>query len=296
MTAQPLPTPSGTVDRGAIDVIPLPRSSSQEGRRSFPDRPRLKFPTFNLLGIRVQAITLHDMLAIVSEAALSQAKYVVANHNMHSLYVWHHDSKMRDLCARADFTHIDGLPLIPLCRLFGFRLKREHRTAYMEFLPALAAEAIKQEWRTYYLGSEPDVLEKGAARLREQYPGLQLRTHHGYFDTHGAENEAVLSDIRAYAPDVLLVGMGMPRQEAWINENLDHIAAKTIFCCGCTMDYVAGKIPPCPRWLGDIGFEWLYRLLSEPARLWHRYLVEPWFVLGQLLKACFKLGRSVDRF
>jgi UDP-N-acetyl-D-mannosaminuronic acid transferase (WecB/TagA/CpsF family) len=60
------------------------------------------------------------------------------------------------------------------------------------------------------------------------------------------------------------------------------------------MDYVAGKIPPCPRWLGDIGFEWLYRLLAEPARLWRRYLVEPWFVLGQLGSAYFKLGRSFE--
>ena len=67
---------------------------------------------------------------------------------------------------------------------------------------------------------------KRSSLLRERNPGLQLRTHHGYFDTHGAENEAVLSDIRAYAPDVLMVGMGMPRQEIWVNENLERIAAQ----------------------------------------------------------------------
>jgi N-acetylglucosaminyldiphosphoundecaprenol N-acetyl-beta-D-mannosaminyltransferase len=162
----------------------------------------------------------------------------------------------------------------------------------VEFLPLLAAEAAnKQGWRIYYLGSEPGVVEKGAACLRERHPGLQLRTHHGYFDTHGAENEAVLSDIRAYAPDVLMVGLGMPRQDIWVNENLDHIAARTIFsCCGCTMDYIAGRTPSCPRWLANNGFEWLYRLLAEPTRLWRRYLVEPWFVLIQLGSAYFRLG------
>ena len=73
-----------------------------------------------------------------------------------------------------------------------------------------------------------------------------------------------------------MVGMGMPRQEIWANENLDHIAARAIFStCGCTMDYIAGKTPACPRWIGNNGFEWLYRLIAEPARLWHRYLVDP---------------------
>jgi N-acetylglucosaminyldiphosphoundecaprenol N-acetyl-beta-D-mannosaminyltransferase len=131
--------------------------------------------------------------------------------------------------------------------------------------------------------------------LREQYPGLELRTHHGYFETQGAENEAVLLDIRSYAPDVLMVGMGMPRQEAWVSENIDCIDARTIFsCCGCTMDYIAGKVSSCPRWLGNIGFEWLYRLGVEPARLWYRYLVEPWFILLQLGASYFKLGGAFE--
>jgi N-acetylglucosaminyldiphosphoundecaprenol N-acetyl-beta-D-mannosaminyltransferase len=295
MSAQLLPsTPNGDIDRQAGDVTPLGRSFDQEGQRIFPDRSRAKFPMFNLGGIRVQAITQREILAIISEAARSQEKYVVANHNMHSLYLWHRDSKMRGLYARADYTHIDGLPLIPLFRLFGFRLKREHRIAYIDFWPVLATEAIKQGWRIYYLGSEPGIAEKGADRLLERHPSLHLRTHHGYFDTHGAENEAVLADIRAYAPAVLLVGMGMPRQEAWVDENLDHISARTIFsCCGCTMEYFAGKIPTCPRWLGNIGFEWLYRLFAEPTRLWRRYLVEPWFVFGQLINAYVKFGRKL---
>jgi len=259
-----------------------------------PERSDLRFPTFDLHGIRVQAITARGLLAIISEAVLHQAKYVVANHNTHGLYSWHNNLEMRKLHARADFIHIDGLPLIPLFRLFGFRLTRKHRVAYMEFLPLLATEAVKRGWRIYYLGSRPGVVEKGAEILRARYTGLQLRVHHGYFDTQGTANQAVLSDIRAYAPDVLMVGMGMPRQEAWINKNLEDIFARAIFCCGCTMDYVAGTIPSCPRWLGDRGFEWLYRLLAEPARLWRRYLVEPWFVLGQLGTAYLRRRQSYE--
>jgi N-acetylglucosaminyldiphosphoundecaprenol N-acetyl-beta-D-mannosaminyltransferase len=244
----------------------------------------------------VQAITMHDLLDIVTDAVRNNEKYLVTNLNMHYLYGLHRYSEIREHHARANFTHIDGLPLIPLLRLFGFKLKHENRVAYVEFLPFLAAESAKKHgWRIYYLGSEPGVAERGAEFLRERNPGLQLRTHHGYFETNGAENDAVLSDIRAYAPDILMVGMGMPRQEVWVNENLEHIAARTIFSCsGCTMDYIAGKTPACPRWLGNNGFEWLYRLITEPTRLWHRYLIEPWFVLAQLGGAYLKVGGTFN--
>ena len=254
----------------------------------------MNFPTFNLMGIRVQAITASDLLCIIYEATQKQAKYVIANHNTHSLYVWFHDDKMRDFHARADFTHVDGMPLIALFTPFGIPLRREHRIGYADFLPLLAKEAVKHGWRIYHLGSKPGVGEKGVAILRDQYPGLQVRTHHGHFDVQRSENEAVLADIRAYQPDVLLVGMGMPRQEAWIYDNLRSISARTIFCSGGMMDLVAGEIPTCPRWLGQVGLEWCYRLCSEPSRLWRRYLVEPWFVLGQLSGAPLRLGRSLN--
>lgn len=282
ITQQSLPTPKDTIDR--------------EGNGPVPVRSRLTFPTFDVLSIGVQAVTTHDLLAIISESVAHDERYVVTNLNMHYLYGVHCYPEIRDHHARAHFTHVDGLPLIPLMRLFGIKLKHENRIAYVEFLPLLAAEAAKKHgWRIYYLGSEPGVAEKGAAFLREQNPGLQLRTHHGYFDTRGAENDAVLSDIRAYSPDILMVGMGMPRQELWVSENLERIAARTIFStCGCTIDYIAGKTPACPRWMGNNGFEWLYRLFAEPTRLWHRYLVEPWFVLIQFGSAYFKLGRTFD--
>ncbi len=263
---------------------------------SIPERSGGQFPTFDMLSIRVQAITTHDLLAIISEAVVNEAKYVVTNLNMHYLYGLHRYSEIRDHHARADFTHVDGLPLIPLLRLFGIKLKHENRIAYVEFLPLLAAEAARSA------SGESITWDRSPASPREEQlffergiPGLQLRTHHGYFDTQGAENEDVLADIRGYAPDVLMVGMGMPHRKHGSLKTWTALLRRTIFsCCGCTMDYIAGKTPACPRWLGNNGFEWLYRLLAEPTRLWHRYLVEPWFVLVQLGSAYFKLGRTFD--
>jgi N-acetylglucosaminyldiphosphoundecaprenol N-acetyl-beta-D-mannosaminyltransferase len=193
---------------------------------------------------------------------------------------------MREFYRLADYSHIDGMSLIMLGRVLGFPLKRDHRTGYMDFLPLLAKEAASRGWRIFYLGSRSGVAEKAARILRERYAGLQILTHHGHFNAEraGRQNQEVLAEINAYDPHVLMVGMGMPRQEIWVIENQKDIASRAVFCCGALMDYVAGELPTPPRWIGRLGFEWLYRLLSEPARLWQRYLVEPWSVMGQLAR------------
>jgi N-acetylglucosaminyldiphosphoundecaprenol N-acetyl-beta-D-mannosaminyltransferase len=92
------------------------------------------------------------------------------------------------------------------------------------------------------------------------------------------ENKATIDAINTYKPHILMVGMGMPRQEHWIAKNLESIQTNTILTSGACIDYVAGAIPTPPRWMGRMGLEWLYRLFSEPKRLWRRYLIEPWFI------------------
>ncbi|MCU1340706.1 MAG: exopolysaccharide biosynthesis protein WecB/TagA/CpsF family [Candidatus Acidoferrum typicum] len=242
------------------------------------------FPAYQPAGIRVHAMTKFDLVKVVAEAIGKETRYIIANHNLHGLYCWFHEPKVRKFHESADFTHIDGMSLILLGRMLGLPLKRQHRTGYMDLLPILAQEAAINGWRIFCLGSKPGVAERAALKLRRQYSGLQIRTRHGHFDPNstGKDNQEVLADINEYAPHILLVGMGMPRQESWIFENKNQISANAIFCCGALMDYVAGEIPTPPRWIGMLGFEWLLRLASEPRRLWRRYLVEPWFVVGQI--------------
>jgi N-acetylglucosaminyldiphosphoundecaprenol N-acetyl-beta-D-mannosaminyltransferase len=249
--------------------------------------------SFDLLGLRLSAMTKRDLLGAVADAIDHCARRVIANHNLHSLYLWCHEPKTREFYRSADYTEIDGMPLVLLGRLFGLPLRREHRTTNLDLLPMLLDEAARRRWRVFYLGSKPGVAERGARILRTRYPGLQISTHHGHFDTDrsGEDNKGVLTEIRQYAPDILMVGMGMPRQEIWILENREDIAAHAILCCGGLMDLVAGEIPTAPRWLGPLGLEWLYRLVSEPTRLWRRYLVEPWSVLLHLTRQYLKAGR-----
>lgn len=245
--------------------------------------------TIAILGATVNLITAESLLHLVSESIASQHKIVIANHNLHSLYL-HHTSDVKASSFRrfyddAQYTLADGMSLIMLGRLKRLKLSHRHRVAYNDWLPFMLPFAVQNGWRVFYLGSTSDVAAKGAAILRAKFPGLQWNGHHGHFDAEyrGESNKKVLAEISSYRPHILFVGMGMPRQEHWIQENRNEIDANVILTSGATLDYIAGAKRMAPRWMGTLGFEWAYRLATEPRRLAHRYLVEPWTLLGAVL-------------
>jgi N-acetylglucosaminyldiphosphoundecaprenol N-acetyl-beta-D-mannosaminyltransferase len=243
----------------------------------FPER----FKRYQLLGVSMQLLTIDDLEDAIAAAIATQQRWLIANHNLHSAYLSHRGKRFRRIIESAPLIHIDGMPLILLGRLVGLPFERRHRTTYADWVHRLMADSAQHGWRVFFLGSREGVAERAAEILRERYAGLQIATHHGYFDkqTDSAENQAVLQRIRDFRTDVLMVGLGMPLQEYWISDNLNDIAARAILPSGACMDYVAGYVDTPPRWMGAVGIEWAYRLVREPKRLWRRYLVEPWTLL-----------------
>jgi N-acetylglucosaminyldiphosphoundecaprenol N-acetyl-beta-D-mannosaminyltransferase len=246
--------------------------------------------------LRIHALTVNQLTGLAVEGVSGGKKWLIANHNLHSVYLLHRESrfgpdqKMHSYFNRAKCTHVDGMSIVLLARLFGHKLSRDHRVSYTEWLPYLMRSATENNWRVYYLGSTPGVVERGAKRLRERYAGLALRAHHGYFDiSNQQENNRILADIASFKPDLLMVGMGMPRQERWIEENFDQLDSKIIVASGAMLDRVAGVARTPARWIGRLGFEWIYRFGSEPRRLAFRYLIEPWCVLFWLAESLLKV-------
>jgi N-acetylglucosaminyldiphosphoundecaprenol N-acetyl-beta-D-mannosaminyltransferase len=250
--------------------------------------------TYNVLGCTIHAVTASRLTDLVDNAVTSGEPCIVANHNLHSLYLYQRDAKVRELFSRAKWIHADGMGVVFLGRATGAKLERSFRVTYADWLPALIERAAIRKWRVFYLGSQPGVADRGAKILGGRFPGLTMTTAHGYFDQQGTENEKILEEIRAFEPDVLLVGMGMPRQEHWINDNVGRLGSIVMLPCGAAMDYVAGAVPTPPRWAGRLGLEWLYRLAAEPGRLWKRYLVEPWLLIAIWVtrSARFRLRRN----
>jgi N-acetylglucosaminyldiphosphoundecaprenol N-acetyl-beta-D-mannosaminyltransferase len=233
----------------------------------------------------VNAASAGTLTDVLEHAVESQKPCIIAHHNLHSLYLYHNDPDMPRFYRTAEYVHADGMGLVVLARLVGVPLKGSERVTYVDWLPLLIERAWARKWRVFYLGSKPGIAAKAAEQLCERFTGLQIATSHGYFDIEGDENERVLQAIRTFAPDILLVGMGMPRQEKWIMNNWKSLGSVVTLPCGAAFDYIAGEVPTPPRWAGRLCLEWLFRLTSEPGRLWKRYLIEPWHILRLLCAA-----------
>ena len=251
----------------------------------------MKAEWYQFLGVKVNLLNIDQLNSLISQAVKKKSKWVIGNHNLNSLYLFHHNYEMRNFYEMAHYVHIDGMALVLIGKLLRLPFKREHRVTYVDWFWALMEQAEKEEWRVLYLGAKPGVAERAAKTLRDRHPNLEIATEPGYFCVE-QENNQVLEKVNSYQPNVLMVGMGMPRQEKWIYDNIDCLKANIVLPCGACIDYIANEVPTPPRWMGQVGLEWLYRLASDPKRLWRRYLVEPWFIASILFK---EISRKKDR-
>ena len=259
--------------------------SSTRPSHSAPARVRI-------LGGEVDLITPKEMLHLTDALVSAGGPAVIANHNAHSLALTRRSPAMQAFFADADLVQIDSTPMILWGRLLGLPVERRHRSTYLDWRGDFWTLANARQWRVFYLGGAPGVAETACKRLSDIVPDVVLGWRHGYFDaTPGsADNRSILAQLEAFDADILFVGMGMPRQEEWIAAHREELTASVIFPVGAAFDYEAGVQAPAPRWMGRLGLEWLFRLATQPARLAHRYLVEPWALLPQAMadvKAAF---------
>jgi N-acetylglucosaminyldiphosphoundecaprenol N-acetyl-beta-D-mannosaminyltransferase len=244
------------------------------------DRPA----RIRLLGGEVDAVTPAAVIAFTEARIRSGRGGVIANHNLHSLYWLRREPEMSDFYRMADLVEIDSRPLIAWGRWLGYPVGIEHRATYLDWREAFWRAAQAGGWRVFQLGGAPGVADQAAEALRLRWPGVEIGVRHGFFDLDDPnEANAVVAEIRDWRPDVLFVGMGMPRQERWVARHRTALPACVIFTVGAAFDYEAGVTPTPPRWSGRLGVEWLFRFAAEPTRLFTRYFIEPWSLIGPAL-------------
>lgn len=211
--------------------------------------------------------------------------------NGHALALTQTDASYRRDLARADIVHADGQPVVIASKLLT-KTPIPERSATTDFFHDAAMAAERSGLRFYLLGATEEVNEACEDMMREQYPGLQIvGRHHGYF-SESAEAE-ICAKINALDVDVVWVGLGKPREQAFCTRNADRLKVGWLVTCGGCFNYITGSYSRAPNWMQSAGLEWLYRMSASPKLFSWRYLTtNP--VAMYLLLTRTRSGEAVD--
>jgi N-acetylglucosaminyldiphosphoundecaprenol N-acetyl-beta-D-mannosaminyltransferase len=235
-------------------------------------------PSYKVLGVRVDAVQIPGAIQLLEywilQARLSQgtpARYVAVT-GMHGVSVSREDAEFARILDEAGLVVADGMPLVWLGRLQGFKQMR--RRVYGPELMETLCRETGSRYRHFFYGGAPGVAE-ALARTEQQRHGIQVA---GFYCppfrplTEKEENE-VRRLVEESRPDVFWVGLSTPKQERWMYEHRNTLNVPVMLGVGAAFDLNTGRLQQAPAWMRENGLEWLFRLCAEPRRLWQRYIV-----------------------
>lgn len=242
---------------------------------------------FYILNVGISAIDMDDACSVIEEAISRRQKRYICVCPVSTIMECKKNEKMLKSVNSADLATPDGMAVVWLGWMQGYKnIRRVYGPELMEKVCAISA---KNGYKNYFYGSTQDVLGKLKERLIKRYPGLIIS---GMFSppfrqSSSDEDNTIVEEININAPDIIWVALGSPKQDLWMYEHRDRLNAPVMIGVGAAFDFLAGTKPQAPRWIRGSGFEWLFRLLTEPKRLWRRYLVNNSLFIYYVTKECF---------
>jgi N-acetylglucosaminyldiphosphoundecaprenol N-acetyl-beta-D-mannosaminyltransferase len=246
----------------------------------------------DILGVRISAVDIRTVVRTVEEwISLRTCHYVCAT-GVHGVMECWRDDAMRRIHNAAGLVVPDGAPLAWLSRFMGFAQTDHVRGS--DLMLKICESSSSKGYRQFFYGGAPGVAERLASRLQLQFPGLQVAGAYAppFRPLTPEEDAAVVEHINLVNADIVWVGISTPKQERWMSEHRQRLHAPVLIGVGAAFDFNAGLKRQAPHWMQDSGLEWLFRLASEPRRLWRRYLVNnSWFIWLILINA-YTIARS----
>ncbi len=239
----------------------------------------------HILGLPVSRLSMRQAVQKICSAWKTGDKtYHVVTANAEMLYRCRKDKILAGIVAAADMVTADGAGVVLASKLLGRPVPQ--RVAGFDLMTECLKEAALGSIPVYFLGSHPRVLRQAVAKAREYYPGLNVvGSHHGYFAEE--DDAGILREICLRKPSLLLVAMGVPKQEKWIFRYKEKLPPCVAIGVGGSFDVLSGKTRRAPLWMQKAGLEWLYRFLKEPSRL-GRVALLPLFLLAVIIQALRK--------
>jgi N-acetylglucosaminyldiphosphoundecaprenol N-acetyl-beta-D-mannosaminyltransferase len=240
----------------------------------------------NILGVGVSAVNMDLALMAIDDWISRREAHFVCVRDVHGIVESQRSENLRLIHNTAGMVTPDGMPLVWLSHLKGY--PAVDRVYGPDLLLAVCEYSLSRGYSHYFYGSDSEVPELLAKNLQSRFPGLKVvGTYSPPFRALTAEEDCqVIARINSAHPDIVWVGLSTPKQEYWMAEHIGRLSTPVLIGIGAAFDFHAGIKKQAPRWIQRRGLEWLFRLGSEPRRLWRRYLIDnPLFALLVIAQA-----------
>lgn len=234
----------------------------------------------NILGVSISAVNLDQATATLDGWIQAREANYICVTPVHSVMECYHQPNLRPIFNHSGMTTPDGMPIVWLLRWYGY--KHVDRVYGPDLMRAVCQQSALKGYRHFLYGGAPDVPESLAHILQKTYPDITIVGAYSppFRALTAEEDKALIAQINATKPDIVWVGLGSPKQERWMAEHVGKIEGATLVGVGAAFDFLSGRKKQAPRWIQRSGFEWLFRLMTEPNRLWRRYLTNnPLFII-----------------
>ena len=224
----------------------------------------------DVLGIPIAFIEHNELISFIQKSIEANKKGWVTGINGHALNLAYDSLWLKDFYQRAILNCSEGFGVVIAAFLSGVRIPQHKHWA--EWAYELLQMLEKNDYSLFLLGGTDEVGKKAVDQLRTLYPKLRIVGRlNGYSDIN--QNDDLIDSLNRTKPDIIFVALGMPKQEEWIYRNIDKLHTRIIFPVGALLDYLSGMKKRSPLWMSSIGLEWFYRLMTEPKKVWRRYLI-----------------------
>lgn len=238
-----------------------------------------------LLNTYVNNVTMLETIAAIEQMIADGDKHYTVAINADVVMKIENDSYLKKIVDEADMVVVDGQPLVWIAKHHGNPVKA--RISGSDLVPQLMETAAEKGYTVFIIGGKDGIAEQAKKNLEAKHPRIKIVGTYAPpfgFEKDEAELEKINGMISDASPDLVIACFGCPKQEKWIYENYQKYDAKVSICAGATVDFLAGNVKRAPKWMSDKGFEWFYRFLQEPKRMFKRYFIDDIKILGLIKK------------
>jgi N-acetylglucosaminyldiphosphoundecaprenol N-acetyl-beta-D-mannosaminyltransferase len=227
----------------------------------------------DLLGVRVSEVTVPSAVGIIDGWIRSRRKTYICVAPASTLVDCQKNDDYRNIVNRADMVTPDGMPVVWLGKARGSRVIE--RTYGPDLMLALVQAGQAKNYRHFFYGGHPQTLDLLEKELKKKFPEVNIVGKYSPAFTSYAQQESreVVDQINNAKADILWIGLGSPKQDFWTGLHRPLLEVPVMIAVGAAFDFISGEKPQAPLWMQKSGLEWVFRLLSEPRRLWRRYLI-----------------------